>query len=92
MLKILDEKVKTSCYDMADRYPDCRYLYIVDSLDELIEHEGYLYCVSDSNDSFSELVDEECKLREQGILCVHAGSYNNGGGIGVQYEVSEAKV
>ena len=92
MLKILNEKVKTSCDDMADRYPNCRYLYIIDSLDKLIEHEGYLYCVSNSNDSFSELVDEECKLRDKGILCVHAGSYNDGGGIGVQYEVSEAKV
>ena len=50
-------------------------IYTIDSLDSLIDHEGYLYCVSDSNDSFPELVDEECKLRERGILCVHAGSY-----------------
>lgn len=92
MLEVLDEKVKTSCYDMAYRYPNCRYLYIIDNLDSLMEHQGYLYCVSSSDESFSELVDAECRLREQGILCVHAGSYNNGGGVGVQYEVDESKI
>lgn len=67
-------------------------IYIIDNLDSLMEHQGYLYCVSNSDESFPELVDAECRLREQGILCVHAGSYNNGGGVGVQYEVDESKI
>ena len=92
MLKILNEKTKTSCYEMSNRYPNCHYIYTIDSLDSLGEHTGYLYCVSNSDDSFLELVDEESRLRDLGMLCVHAGSYNNGGGVGVQYEVVEPKI
>ena len=92
MLQILDEKTKTSCYEMSNRYPNCQYIYTIDSLDSLGEHKGYLYCVSNSDDSFLELFDEERKLRERGILCVQAGSYNNGGGVGVQYEVDESEI
>lgn len=90
MLKILNEQNKTSRYDMAERYPNCQYIYIIDSLEQLGEHEGYLYCVSSSNDSFQEMIQEETRLREQGKLCVLAGSYNDGGGIGVPYEVRES--
>lgn len=43
-----------------------------------------------SNDSFQEMIQEETRLREQGKLCVLAGSYNDGGGIGVPYEVRES--
>lgn len=42
MLKILNEQNKTSRYDMAERYPNCQYIYIIDSLEQLGEHEGYL--------------------------------------------------
>lgn len=92
MLKILDEKKKTSRYDMEERYPNCQFIYIIDSLETLGEHEGYLYCVSENNDSLKEMIQEESRLREQGKICVLAGSYNDGGDFGVLYEVSEAEV
>lgn len=86
MLKILDEKILKNDYEIEEEYKDCKYLYIIDSYDKMIDHNGYLYCVSTSDDSFDELIDERDRLEEEGRICVLGGSYNNGGAIGVQYE------
>ena len=82
MLKMLDEKVLRSDDEMEDLYKDCKYLYIIDSYDKIVDHNGYLYCVSTS-------IDQREKLRAEGKLCVLGGSYNNGGAVGVQYEYKE---
>lgn len=87
MLKILDEKVIRTDDDIEREYKDCKYLYIIDNYDKLIDDEGYLYCVSTSNDSFEELHELQEKLLKEGKCCVVSGSYNNGGAVGVQYEV-----
>ena len=87
MLKMLDEKVLRSDDEMEDLYKDCKYLYIIDSYDKIVDHNGYLYCVSTSNDSFDQLIDQREKLRAEGKLCVLGGSYNNGGAVGVQIRV-----
>ena len=86
MLKILDEKVLKTDDEIEEQYKDCKYLYIIDSYDNLIDHNGYLYCVSTSDDSFDALIDERDRLEDEGRICVLGGSYNNGGAIGVQYE------
>ena len=86
MLKILDEKVLKTDDESEELYKDCKYIYIIDSYEKLIEHSGYLYCVSTSNESYTELYRERNKLRDEGKICVVGGSYNNGGAIGVQYE------
>ncbi len=79
MLKILDEKTLKNDYEIEEQYKDCKYLYIIDSYDKMIDHNGYLYCVSISDDSFDELIDERDRLEEEGRICVMGGSYNNGG-------------
>lgn len=89
MLKILDEKELRTDDEIEELYKDCKYLYIIDSYDKLIDHNGYLYCVSTSDESFDQLIDEREKLRSMGKLCVLGGSYNNGGAVGVQYEYKE---
>lgn len=86
MLKILDEKILKTDDEIEELYRDCKYLYIIDSYEKLIDHSGYLYCVSTSNDSYTELYEMRDRLRDEGKLCVVGGSYNNGGAIGVQYE------
>ena len=86
MLKILDEKTLKNDYEIEQQYKDCKYLYIIHSYDKIVDHNGYLYCVSTSDDSFDELIDERDRLEEEGRICVLGGSYNNGGAIGVQYE------
>lgn len=52
-----------------------------------LDDEGYLYCVSTSDDSYDELIDERDRLEDSGKICVLGGNYNNGGAVGVQYEV-----
>lgn len=89
MLKILDEKVLRTDDDIEDEYRNCKYLYTVDSYDKVVDDEGYLYCVSTSNDSYKELYRMRNKLRSEGKICVVGGSYNNGGAVGVQYEYEE---
>ena len=86
MLKILNEKVLKSDVEIEHLYKDCKYLCIIDSFDKIADNDGYLYCVSTSQDSLDELIDERDRLQEEGRICFIGGSYNNGGAIGVQYE------
>lgn len=86
MLKILDEKVLKTDDEIEELYKDCKYLYIIDSYDKMVDDEGYLYCVSTSEESYQELYATRDRLRDEGKICVVGGSYNNGGAIGVQYE------
>ena len=86
MLKILDEKVLKTDEEIRKLYKDCKYLYIIDSYDKAVDDEGYLYCVSTSDESYMELVGTRDRLEDDGKICVMRGSYNNGGAVGVQYE------
>ena len=86
MLMILDEKVLRTDEEIRKLYRDCKYLYIIDSYDKAVDDEGYLYCVSTSDASYMELINERDRLEDAGKICVLRGSYNNGGAIGVQYE------
>lgn len=86
MLKILDEKSLKSDTEIRKLYKDCKYVYVIDSYDKIADDEGYLYCVSTSDDSYGALIDERDRLEDNGKICVLGGSYNNGGALGVQYE------
>ncbi len=86
MLKILDEKVLKTDDEIEELYKDCKYLTIIDSYDKIADNDGYLYCVSTSDDSYMELIMERERLENMGKICVLGGSYNNGGAVGVQYE------
>ena len=56
MLKILNEKVLKSDMEIRHLYKDSKYVYIIDSYDKVVDDEGYLYCVSTSDDSYDELI------------------------------------
>lgn len=86
MLMILDEKILRSDDEIEEQYKDCKYLYIIDGYERLKDHNGYLYCVSTSEESYTDLYRMRNKLRDKGKICVVSGSYNNGGAVGVQYE------
>lgn len=86
MLKILDEKILRTDDEIESLYKDCKYLCIIDSWDKVADNDGYLYCVSTSEDSLKQLIAERSRLQKEGKCCVIGGSYNNGGAIGVQYE------
>lgn len=89
MLKILDEKVLKTDNEIEELYKDCKYITIIDSYDKIADNDGYLYCVSTSDDSYMELIRERERLENEGKICVLGGRYNNGGAVGVQYEYRE---
>lgn len=89
MLKILDEKILRTDDEIEELYKDCKYISVIESFDNVADNSGYLYCISTSEDSFNELVNESDRLAGAGKCCVIGGSYNNGGAVGVQYEVKE---
>lgn len=86
MLKILDEKILRTDDEIERMYKNCKYLCIIDSFDKIADNDGYLYCISTSEDSLKLLIKERDRLQEEGKCCIIGGSYNNGGAIGVQYE------
>lgn len=79
-------KVLRSDDEIENQYKNCKYLCIIDSYDRFAVNDGYLYCVSTSEDSLRLLLNERDRLQQEGICCVIGGSCNNGGAIGVQYE------
>lgn len=92
MLKILNEKVLRTDDEIEELYKNCIYLYIIDGYDKLVDGQGYLYCVSTSDDSFHVLIAERDRLEDEGKICVLGGSYNNGGAVGVQYEYKRQQI
>ena len=86
MLQILDEKVLKKDMEIESQYKDCKYLYVIDSYEKLADEEGYLYCISTSEDSYKQLYQVRDRLQKEGKICVVGGSNNNGYAIGVQYE------
>ena len=48
---------------------------------------GYLYCISESKESFKEICEKADEFARNNIPCILVGSYNNGGAFGVQYEI-----
>ena len=67
MLKILDEKVLRTDDEIGRLYKNCKYLCTIDSYDKLADNNGYLYCISTSEDSFDALYDVRDQLIE--VLC-----------------------
>lgn len=66
MLKILDEKVLKTDEEIERLYKNCKYLCMIDSYDKNVDDDGYPYCVSTSEDSLEELLDERDRLQSEG--------------------------
>ena len=86
MLQILDEKTARTPENIEKEYKNCKY--IITDYGDLQNPNGFLYCVSSSSDSFDEITRKMYEMTKTGIQCMLLGSYNNGGAVGVQYEVS----
>lgn len=87
MLQVLDEKELRSADSIEEEYQDCKYL--ITNYTSLEDPSGYLYCVSTSNDSYHEICKIKNDFARKQVPCMLMGSYNNGGGFGVQYEIKE---
>lgn len=85
MLRILDEKVKRTPEDIKKQYPDCKFLLL--DITDIQNVSGYLYCISDSPETFSEICNKRREFFNKGVSGIVMGHYKSGGMIGVQYEV-----
>ena len=85
MLQVLDEKIQRTPEDVEREYSNCKY--ILKDYGDIQNPNGFIYCVSDSNDTFDEICQMIYDLTKDGVQCMLLGSYNNGGAVGVQYEI-----
>lgn len=88
MLHLIDEKIVRTQSDIETLYPNCKYL-LVDFKDDEDDISGYLLYISDSPDSYVEICNKRREINKNGGNSIVLGSYNKGGMVGVQYEVTQ---
>ena len=87
MYTVLNEATRKTPEIVEREYPNSKYILL--NFDDIQNPSGNLYCVSTSSDSFRQICEAADDFSNRGIPCMLAGSYNNGGAFGVQYEVTE---
>ena len=87
MLRRVDDKTVLSLGTARAQYPKSKIIFIITDMSDMSDIKGNVFMVSDDDESFEDLCTEDRKLRSRGIQTVIAGSYENGGAIGVQYEI-----
>ena len=87
MLKILNEDTLRTPGDIESEYSNSKYILL--NYGDIQNPKGFLYCVSGSADSFDDISREIYNLTKEGKQCILLGSYDNGGAVGVQYEIKE---
>lgn len=89
MLKKVDNSEVLSLNAARNQYPKSKVLFLISDMSDMSDIQGTIFMVSEDNSSFNELCDENDRLKEQGKQTIIIGSYENGGGIGVQYEMQQ---
>ena len=89
MLKKIDNNRILSINSAREQYPKSKILFLITDMSDMSDIQGTVFMVSEDNTSFNALCDENDKLKEQGKRTIIIGSYENGGGIGVQYELQQ---
>ena len=89
MLKRVQNGQVLSLNTAREQYPKSKVLFLVSDMSDMSDIKGSVFMVSEDDSSFNELCNENDKLRNQGKQTIIIGSYENGGGIGVQYELHE---
>ena len=87
MLEKIDDKSILSVNAARSKYPRSKVLFIVTDMSNMSDIKGYVFMVSRGSSTFEDLCDEDDKLQEEGFQTIILGSYENGGAIGVQYEL-----
>lgn len=87
MLTILDEKVRRTPEDIENQYENCKFILL--DYGDIQYPNGFLYCVSESEDSYLDICEIADKFANGGTPCMLSGSYNNWIPPCVQHEFSE---
>ena len=85
MLEMVNDNKVWDPDEVERAYKNCKY--ILTDYTDLQDIRGHLFCVSKSRDSFRDIAKINYELSQKGVKSILMGSYNNGGAIGVQYEV-----
>ena len=85
MLEMINDSKIWKPIDVQNVYKNCKYILV--DYNNLEDIKGRLYCISKSKESFKEITRLNFELSKKGIKSILMGSYNDGGAIGVQYEV-----
>ena len=87
MLRKIDNRQVISLHSARESYPKSKIIFVITDMSDMSDIKGRVVMVSDSDDSFDDLCIEDRELRNRGMQTIIAGSYENGGAIGVQYAV-----
>ena len=87
MFTVLNESVTKTPEAIEKEYPNSKYILL--NYGDIQNPRGNLYCVSTSSDSYRQICEAADEFSSRGIPCMLAGSYNNGGAFGVQYEIDK---
>ena len=86
MSTLSDNKEILSTNMAKAKHPRSKILFIVTDMSNISDIQGYIFMVSNSSSTFEDLCNEDTRLQREGFKTIILGSYENGGGIGVQYE------
>ena len=88
MLKMIEGKQIVLLDVARAECPKTKKLFIITDMSDIANIQGYIFAVSMNDSSFGELLDIDKKIQKDGHQTILIGSYENGGAIGVQYELS----
>ena len=87
MVKIIDSKEIITIDQARNKHTKSKAIFVITDMKDMTNMRGCIYAVSTDPDSFDELCDESIRLRKQNYQVIVIGSYGNGDGLGVQFEV-----
>ena len=87
MLRKINKPNIITLNEARKQYPQSKLIFIVEDMSDMSNIKGIVFMVSDSDESYDELCEEEEKLLRDGKQTMIVGSYENGGAVGVQYEI-----
>lgn len=67
--------------------PKKKAVFVIQDMSDMSDIQGYISFISDGADSYHALIDEYNKVKKQSQQAMVIGSYENGGAVGVQYNV-----
>ena len=87
MLERIDDDSILSVNDARAKYPRSKVLFVITDMSNMSDIKGYIFMVSRGSSTYDALCDEGEKLQNNGLQTIILGSYENGGAVGVQYEL-----
>lgn len=88
MLEMVKSDKMQTTTEIESQYPGCKYI-LTDVGGDHVTVMGKLYCLSDSSDSWGELIEMSKEVELGGKECSIFGSYRNGFAYGLQYVVEQ---